>query len=102
VPYQYDSSIPAANDYILFVHGWNLELREQTADAETAFKRLYWQGYKGEFGTYQWPTGNKISGIISAALHARDYDNSESNALASATGLAGLLTDLNADYPGHV
>jgi hypothetical protein len=35
-------------------------------------------------------------------LDARNYDNSESNAWASATGLLNKLTDLHAEYPGHV
>jgi len=33
--------------YILFVHGWNLETWEKDRFAETAFKRLYWQGVSG-------------------------------------------------------
>jgi len=40
-PYAYDSTIPAENNYILFVHGWNLPTWEKDAFAETAFKRLY-------------------------------------------------------------
>ena len=59
-PYQYDSSITAENNYILFVHGWNLAPWERDAFAETAFKRLYWQGYKGHFGAFQWPTDYSI------------------------------------------
>jgi hypothetical protein len=91
-PYAYDSSIPAENNFILFVHGWNLAPWERNAFAETAFKRLYWQGYKGHFGAFQWPT---LTG-------GTTFDNSESNAWASATGLLGLLTGLNSAYPGHV
>jgi hypothetical protein len=100
-PYEYDSSITAENNYILFVHGWNLAPWERNAFAETAFKRLYWQGYKGHFGAFQWPTGYGFTweGIFT---DPRNYDNSESNAWASATGLVGLLGNLNSTYPGHV
>jgi len=101
-PYSYDSTIQAQNNYILFVYGWNLPTWEKDAFAETAFKRLYWQGYKGHFGEFRWPTGYGFSGIISAITDAHNYDNSESNAWASATGLLGKLTDLNSAYPGHV
>jgi hypothetical protein len=91
-PYSYDSSIPAENNYILFVHGWNLATWEKDAFAETAFKRLYWQGYKGHFGEFRWPT----------ATGDLTFDASESNAWASATGLLNKLDDLNAEYPGNV
>jgi alpha-tubulin suppressor-like RCC1 family protein len=101
-PYSYDWTIPAENNYILFVHGWNLAPWERDAFAETAFKRLYWQGYKGHFGAFQWPTEYGFSGIISAITDAHNYDNSESNAWASATGLLGLLNNLNIQYPNRV
>jgi hypothetical protein len=101
-PYSYDTTIPADNNYILFVHGWNLPTWEKDAFAETAFKRLYWQGYKGHFGEFRWPTGYGFSGIINVITDAHNYDNSESNAWASATGLFNKLADLNSQYPGHV
>jgi hypothetical protein len=100
-PYSYDSTIPAVNNYILFVHGWNLPTWEKDAFAETAFKRLYWQGYKGHFGSFRWPTGYGFD-WESLATDPHNYNNSESNAWASATGLLGKLNDLNATYPSHV
>ena len=101
--FSYDSTIPAENNYILFVHGWNLEQWEKDAFAETAFKRLYWQGYKGHFGAFQWPTGYGFGGgAWDVIADSRNFDNSEANAWASAAGLLGKLTDLNATYPNHV
>lgn len=102
LPYSYDFSIPAENNYILFVHGWNLAPWEKDAFAETAFKRLYWQGYKGRFGAFQWPTDYGFSGIISGIFDADNFDNSEYNAWSSGLGLLGLLNNLNGEYPGHV
>ncbi len=101
-PYSYDSTISAENIYILFVHGWNLPTWEKDAFAQTAFKRLYWQGFKGHFGEFRWPTGSGFTGIISGLIDSDNYDNSESNAWASATGLLGLLNNLNSQYPDHV
>jgi len=49
----------------VLVHGWNMTDGTQTsgpksdwkkAFAETAFKRLYWQGFRGEFTAFDWPT----------------------------------------------
>jgi hypothetical protein len=44
------------NQYILFVHGWNMSPTEKTFFANTAYKRLWWQGYQGRFGAFHWPT----------------------------------------------
>jgi hypothetical protein len=101
-PYSYDFSIPAESNYILFVHGWNLAPWERDAFAETAFKRLYWQGYKGRFGAFQWPTGYGFGSWKTVATDPDNYDNSESNAWASATGLVTLLGGLNSQFPGQV
>lgn len=102
LPTQFGSPDNPDMPYILFVHGWNMETPEKDRYAETAFKRLYWQGYQGRFGSFRWPTGNKFKTVIDAVTDARNYDNSESNAWSSATGLLNLLTNLNAKYSGHV
>jgi hypothetical protein len=93
-----DSSTP----YILFVHGWNMRVEDKDNFAETAFKRLYWQGYQGRFGEFRWPTGFGITGTASAIWNNQNFDNSESNAWASGIGLLNKLNDLNSLYPGHV
>jgi hypothetical protein len=100
--FRYTCFSPEENEYILFVHGWNLAPWERDAFAETAFKRLYWQGYKGRFGAFQWPTEYGFSGIISGILDADNFDDSEYYAWSSAAGLLGLLNRLYSDYPGHV
>ncbi|MFZ1073505.1 MAG: alpha/beta hydrolase, partial [Verrucomicrobiia bacterium] len=80
--------------YILHVHGFNMQTWEKDRYAETEFKRLYWQGYKGRFGEFRWPTTSKF--------YTKTFDDSESNAWASAKGLLNLLTNLNSQYPGKV
>lgn len=76
-------------NYILLVHGWRMEEPEKISFAETAYKRLYWSGYTGTFGTFSWPTGwfNKpahdysdIGNIYRVVLQANlaNYDRSES------------------------
>jgi hypothetical protein len=80
--------------YILLVHDYNLPPWKKDRWAETAFKRLYWQGYQGRFGLFRWP------GVTDDSRRA--LDNSESNAWASANGLLNLLTNLNAQYSTNV
>jgi len=100
--FQYTSSSPEANQYILFVHGWNVSPQVKDAFANTAYKRLWWQGYKGRLGAFRWPTLYNFPSWSSQGLNLRNYDESESNAWASATGLVGLLTSLDSQYPNSV
>jgi hypothetical protein len=95
-------SVPSdsnANSYILFVHGWNLPPWEKDAFAETALKRLYWQGYKGKFGTFQWPTTYYET---AAALPVTCYDDGEFTAWQSAVPLEQLLVALHGGYGSNV
>ncbi|PLX88538.1 MAG: hypothetical protein C0614_02425, partial [Desulfuromonas sp.] len=52
----------ATDEYVLFVHGWNMESWEKRRWAETVFKRLWWQGYQGEVGLFDWPCRTMPSG----------------------------------------
>ena len=40
----------------VFVHGLNVGAWEYHNEAETMFKRLYWQGYHGRFAAFDWPS----------------------------------------------
>jgi pimeloyl-ACP methyl ester carboxylesterase len=82
-------------DYALFVHGWRVTDAEKTAMADTVFKRLYWSGYKGTFGTLTWPTGwfdrswwryGSYAQLEEAWNDLNNYDDSEVTAR-----LAGML-----------
>jgi len=89
--------------YILYVHGWNMDRYDKDRFAETAFKRLYWQGYKGRFGVFRWPTDYDFNATLMDALfQPHNYDGSEYTAWQSAAGLLNKLKDLNSQYPGHV
>jgi hypothetical protein len=105
LPFQYTPPIETNTPYVLLVHGWNLETWEKDRFAETAFKRLYWQGYQGRFGEFRWPTGYGFAGWYSIATNFTEkdnFDNSEYQAWQSAVGLTNLLDQLNIKYPGQV
>jgi hypothetical protein len=88
----YSSTSPELNQYILFVHGWNMTSDEKDQFANTAYKRLWWQNYKGRFGAFDWPTETGFT----------TFDPSEAAAWTSAQAMAGLLTSLNSQYNNSV
>lgn len=90
--YAYSQSLHTNTPYILHVHGWNMERWEKDRFAEAAFKRLFWQGYEGRFGSFRWPTK---TGALS-------FDSSEFTAWKCGTSLHQLLRRLNLMHPGRV
>jgi hypothetical protein len=106
IPFEYALPSDTNMPYILFVHGWNMERWEKDRFAESAFKRLYWQGYQGRFGTFRWPTDSQFKGTLDQLFwdpgQKDNFDSSEYKAWQSAVGLTNLLTKLNAQYPDHV
>ena len=107
----YNSYSPQTDDYILFVHGWRMQAWDKAVFANTAYKRLFWQGYNGRFGTFDWPTEwidtegmgltslEEIWGLLTrSASVARNFCNSEQKAWTSAQALHSLLVDLYNKY----
>jgi hypothetical protein len=90
--FRYTPPTDTSTPYILLVHGYNMKPWEKDRYAETAYKRLYWQGYQGRFGALNWPT----------AQNPVQFGGSELQAWASAQGLLNKLNDLNAIYPGQL
>lgn len=80
--------------YVLFVHGWNMLKERRRQYAETAFKRLFWQGYDGRFGLYSWPTEQTDNPVTDPG----NYDRSERKAYWSGWGLRGVLAQLAGTY----
>jgi hypothetical protein len=91
--FRYSPSGDTNTPYILLVHDYDLPTWKKDRYTETAFKRLYWQGYQGRFGLFRWP------GVQNTA---RPLDDSEFNAWRSGAGLLNVLTNLNAQYGSNV
>jgi len=85
------------DEYVLYVHGWNMEPWVKKRWAETTFKRLWWQGYQGRVGLYDWPC--ETFAILPAPLN---FDLSEHKAWQSGEALKSLLEDLNGRHPGAI
>ncbi|MBI2517440.1 MAG: alpha/beta hydrolase [Opitutae bacterium] len=100
--FAYGANAPEGNKYLLYVHGWNLPPWEKNRFAETAFKRLYWQGYKGRFGVFCWPTTYGFENDQDAILDGTNYDRGEWAAWRAATPLRDLLLSLHDAYGDQV
>jgi len=85
-------------DYIMFVHGWNMPPWEKTAFANTMYKRLWHQGYKGRFGAFRWPTFWNFHASFEALFQLSHFDDSEIRAWKSAAQLGSLLGTLAGTY----
>jgi hypothetical protein len=84
-----------ADDYFLFVHGWSMDNPSRTAFAETSFKRLWWNGFKGRSGMFSWPTDKTTDYIAWDLLaDADNYRRSEFAAYRSGESLRALMEDL--------
>ncbi|MCL1894700.1 MAG: alpha/beta fold hydrolase, partial [Holophagaceae bacterium] len=90
---------PESPDYILFVHGWNVPDWEKDRWAETVYKRLYWQGYRGHVGCFQWPTYEEDWSLLNVLSDKPivTYNKSEYRAYQSGRALARRLEKLVAD-----
>ncbi len=79
-------------DYILFVHGWNVDIWEnENMFANTMFKRLWHLGYKGRYAAFRWPT---FHGWPNPSISLMDhYNGSEERAWNSAAALKQLISD---------
>lgn len=92
--------------YILYVHGWNMTPDDKDFFAETAFKRLYWQGYTNRFGAFRWPSafnfGDDLFSYPGPVFVPDHYNRSENYAWRAGEGARQLLVSLNQRYPGKV
>jgi hypothetical protein len=41
---------------LIFVHGWKATTADAISASEIMYKRLWWEGYKGRFAAFRWPT----------------------------------------------
>ncbi len=91
----YNPDFTSSDDYLLLVHGFNMTDDDKTFWAGTAFKRLWWQGYKGHFGFFDWPC------VVRDwyDLNPEFFDNSENIAWQCGAALLNRINQLNAG--GH-
>jgi pimeloyl-ACP methyl ester carboxylesterase len=82
---------------VVFVHGWNVSYDEYLGVAETMFKRLWHQGFKGHFATFRWDT-RKSDGMFDPG----EYNRSENRAYVYAAALKQWVAELSNTYTVNV
>ena len=86
---------PQTNEYLLFVHGWNMSGEwEKQRWAETIFKRLWWLGYQGGVGLFSWEGEPPINGYLDLAQDPVNFNNSEFKAWQASAAFSRVMKDL--------
>jgi hypothetical protein len=102
-----NQSFFSGDDTLVFVHGWNMtdELNNdwKAAYAATMFKRLYWQGFRGEFVAFNWPTfaddeGPREWPVVGTGANIT-YNPSDLQAYRSANALREILANYRGEWP---
>jgi alpha-tubulin suppressor-like RCC1 family protein len=78
---------------VVFVHGWNVSYDEYGGVAQTMFKRLWHQGFKGHFASFRWDT-RKSDGMFDAG----EYNRSENRAYIYGASFKDWVTSLSETY----
>ena len=105
--YEFDLPADESHDAIIFVHGIHPPLFDSDDSylsnvntAETVYKRLWHQGYKGRFAFYKWPALNPAGYFLNGS--GFEFNQSEYRAFKYGKGLAGFAASLPATYNKHV
>jgi alpha-tubulin suppressor-like RCC1 family protein len=65
-----------AKTCLIFVHGWKATEADATQAAQTMFKRLWWEGFKGRFIAFRWPTKTAFNSYNTSEWMAWKYGKS--------------------------
>ena len=90
------------DEYILFVHGFNVLDSEKKYWPGTMHKRLWWNGYRGRTGIFTWNCSlvNITEDLKKLKFNLHVYDQSELKAWQTGTVLKNVLLKLQNEYGG--
>lgn len=82
-------------DLIVFVHGCCIDAASDATISDTTFKRLWWQGYRGRFARFRWPS------IPSFPNPPGRYDEEEFRAWIYGQAFKSYVATMRRELPGH-
>jgi hypothetical protein len=89
---------------VVFVHGIDLTVAEQQGYAQSFYKRLWWEGYRGRFVTFRWATtlddglGTFVPGHENTSIYNSGEYRSWYGGASLRKYVAQLRADLGADW----
>jgi hypothetical protein len=89
---------------VVFVHGIDLTVAEQQGYAQSFYKRLWWEGYRGRFVTFRWATtlddglGTFVPGHENTSIYNSGEYRSWYGGASLRKYVAQLRTDLGNDW----
>jgi pimeloyl-ACP methyl ester carboxylesterase len=89
----FDKPSDETKDCLIFVHGWNTDQNDAANTAETMYKRLWTQGFKGHLVAFRWDATTQ-----SASAPAGEYNRGESRAFVYGAALKQLGSILAGQY----
>ena len=101
---QFDPPPDEQKKCVVFVHGIDLTVAEQQGYAQTFYKRLWWEGYRGRFVTFRWATtlDDSLGTFYPGHENTSIYNSGEYRSWYGGTSLlkyvAQLRTDLGTDW----
>ncbi len=85
---------------VVFVHGIDLAVSEQQGYAQSFFKRIWWEGFRGRFIAFRWSTPLSSDGLFGWGDEGTSiYNSGEYRAFKGGTSLRKFVAGLGA--PGN-
>ena len=100
VDYPFDAPPDEQNKCVVFVHGIDLTVAEQQGYAQTFYKRLWWEGYRGRLAVFRWCT-TLDKGMFAVGQERENtsfYNSGEYRSFNGGTSLLKYVDQLRTDF----
>jgi hypothetical protein len=96
---QFDPPPDEQKKCVVFVHGIDLTVAEQQGYAQSFYKRLWWEGYRGRLVTFRWATtlDDGLGTFGSGHENTSIFNSGEYRSWYGGTSLQKFVTQLRAD-----
>jgi hypothetical protein len=94
---QFDASPDEQKKCLVFVHGIDLPVAEQQGYAQSFYKRLWWEGFRGRFVAFRWATtlDQGMLGVGKDRENTSLFNSGEYRSWYGGASLLNYVTDLH-------